>query len=86
MEQKPTLPPKGDVMKTCNLQDFLTELQPWLDRDHIRKAVLDSKGHLVLHFADGMKNVYAIDDCNVKQMEQVVARLKARGIPVATEG
>ncbi|HSR36516.1 MAG TPA: hypothetical protein VLL73_04975 [Desulfurivibrionaceae bacterium] len=69
-------------MKTCNLQDFLTELQPWLDRDHIHDAELDGKGHLTLHFNDGMKNVYAIDDCNAQQMQKIVQQLKGCGIPV----
>lgn len=73
-------------MKTCSLQDFLKELEPWLDRDHIRDAVLDGKGHLVLHFNDGMKNVYALDDCNAGQMKNVVKKLKDNGIPVREEG
>ena len=71
-------------MKTCKLQDFLTELQPWLDRDHIHDAELDGNGRLILHFNDGMKNVYAIDDCTAGQMEKVVQQLEARGIPVLT--
>jgi len=69
-------------MKSCNLQDFLTELQPWLDRDHIHDAELDGNGHLTLYFNDGMKNVYAIDDCTAQQMAKIVQRLKGRGIMV----
>ena len=48
-------------MKTCSLNDFLQELNPWLDKDHIKEAFIDEKGHFALIFQDGMKNVYAID-------------------------
>lgn len=72
-------------MKQCSLNDFMEELKPWLDRDHIQSAVLDSKGHLVIRFMDGMKNVYAIDDCNKVQIQQVLNDLKGRGIPVEYE-
>ena len=69
-------------MKTCSLNDFMSELTPWLDKDHIRKVDLDDKGHFVVHFMDGMKNVYDIDDCNREQVSKVLADLKARGITV----
>lgn len=69
-------------MKTCSLHDFMEELKPWLDKDHIRKAVLDENGHLVVHFLDGMKNVYHIDDCNAGQIQNVLSDLKKRGIAV----
>jgi hypothetical protein len=70
-------------MKSCSLNDFLAELKPWLDRDHIRSAELDGTGHLVLHFVDGMKNVYAINDCNEGQVRKALDDLRKRGIPVA---
>ena len=69
-------------MKTCSLNDFMQELKPWLDKDHIRKAELDEKGHLVVHFLDGMKNVYLIDDCNASQIQGVLKELKSKGIEV----
>jgi hypothetical protein len=69
-------------MKSCSLQEFIAELGPWLDRDHIRGAGLDGHGHLVLHFMDGMKNVYLIDDCNAGQIRQVLADLRKKGIAV----
>ena len=69
-------------MKTCSLNDFMAELTPWLDKDHIRKVDLDDKNHFVVHFMDGMKNVYDIDDCNREQVSKVLADLKARGITV----
>jgi len=69
-------------MKKCSLNDFMAELKPWLDRDHIRKAEMDDKGHFVVHFVDGMKNVYHIDDCTAPQVEKVLQDLKARGIAV----
>lgn len=69
-------------MKSCSLQDFMVEIGPWLDRDHIRRAELDGRGHLVLHFVDGMKNVYLVDDCNVGQIGKVLDDLRNRGITV----
>ena len=69
-------------MKTCSLNDFMKEINPWLDKDYIREAHLDAKGHFILHFRDGMKNVYHIDDCNEAQIKKVLSDLKGRGIPV----
>jgi len=69
-------------MKTCGLQDFMKELNPWLDSDHIRSARLDDQDHLILQFADGMKNVYAIDDCNRQQIGKILTDLQKRGIRV----
>lgn len=70
-------------MKSCNLTDFMQELKPWLDNDHIKEVSLDHKGHLVLLFRDGIRNVYAIDDCNQNQIEAVLQDLKDKGIAVA---
>jgi len=69
-------------MRTCSLQDFMAELEPWLDSDHIRSAELDQHDHLILHFLDGMKNVYEISDCNRQQIGEVLSKLRQRGIPV----
>ena len=69
-------------MKTCSLNDFMDELKPWLDADHIRSAEVDDNGRMIIHFMDGMKNVYAIDDCNKEQVQKVLADLKKKGIPV----
>ena len=69
-------------MKSCSLHDFMAEISPWLDHDHIRAAELDGQGRLVLHFLDGMKNVYAIDDCNAAQVAKVMADLRKKGIKV----
>ena len=69
-------------MKTCSLNDFMAELTPWLDKDHVRSAELDDNGHMIVHFMDGMKNVYDIDDCNREQVERVLADLKKKGITV----
>ena len=69
-------------MKTCSLNDFMVEIKPWLDTDHIREAHLDDSGHFVLHFLDGMKNVYYIDDCNEAQIKGVLKDLKSKGITV----
>lgn len=72
-------------MKTCNLQDFMEELRPWLDKDHIKNVVLSGDGRLTLYFLDGMKNVYSIDDCNAAQMRDVLDKLRANGISIEKE-
>jgi len=55
-------------MGTCSLNDFLEELNPWLDKDYIKEVNVDDKGHFILFFRDGMKNVYSINDCNKSQV------------------
>jgi hypothetical protein len=72
----------GIIMKTCSLNDFMAEINPWLDQDYIREAHVDDKGHFVLQFLDGTKNVYYIDDCNADQIKGVLKDLKSKGIPV----
>lgn len=67
-------------MKTCSLNDFMAELTPWLDKDHIRRAFMDVERRFVLEFNDGMKNVYLIDDCNEDQIKKVLKDLKKRGV------
>lgn len=69
-------------MKQCSLHDFMEELKPWLDRDHIRSAELSDGGRFTLYFLDGMKNVYLIDDCNEEQIRAVVGTLRKKGIAV----
>lgn len=69
-------------MKSCSLNEFMAELKPWLDNDHIRRAEVDGHGHMVLHFMDGMKNVYVIDDCNEGQVRKVMEDLRKKGISV----
>ncbi|MEW6218185.1 MAG: hypothetical protein AB1634_01440 [Thermodesulfobacteriota bacterium] len=69
-------------MRTCNLHDFMAELAPWLDGEHIRRVVRNEDGRLVVHFVDGMKNVYDISDCNRSQIENVLVDLKKKGITV----
>lgn len=70
-------------MKSCSLKDFMQELEPWLDGDHIKEAFVDDNGHFVLLFMDGMKNVYDVDDCNVGQVKAVLEDLKSKGVPVS---
>lgn len=69
-------------MKQCSLHDFMEELKPWLDKNHIRSAERNDGGRFTIHFADGMKNVYRIDDCNEKQIGAVVSDLRKKGIVV----
>ena len=69
-------------MKTCALHDFLQEMKPWLDKDYIRSAFLDSSGRFVLLFLDGTRNVYEIDDCTREQIDAVLEDLRRRGIRI----
>ncbi len=57
-------------------------LTPWLDDDYIRKAYMDDTGHFVLLFADGVKNVYHIEDCAEPQLKAILEDLKKKGVPV----
>jgi hypothetical protein len=69
-------------MKTCSLNNFLEELEPWLAKDYIRAAGMNDQDHFVLHFTDGTRNVYQIDDCTRAQIHAVLQDLKAKGIKV----
>jgi len=68
------------MQKSCSLQDFMEELNPWLDRDHVRKVHLGEDGRLILFFFDGMRHVYDITDCNRSQIEKVLENLQEKGI------
>ncbi len=67
-------------MKTCSLHDFMKELNPWLDKDHIRQVHVDDQERFVVYFVDGMKNVYHIDDCNKSQIDDVLKNLTTKGV------
>lgn len=69
-------------MKQCSLIDFTEELKPWLDKDHIRSVELSGRNLLTLHFLDGMKNVYQLDDCNETQIRAVISELRKKGIRI----
>ena len=69
-------------MKQCSLHDFMEELKPWLDTDHIRSVEVNGGDRLTIYFLDGMKNVYLIDDCTEKQIRAAVGDLKKKGIAV----
>ena len=69
-------------MKQCSLHEFMEELKPWLDTNHIRSGELSGGDRFTLYFLDGMKNVYQIDDCNEKQILAVVGELRKKGIVV----
>ena len=70
------------MQKSCSLHDFMEELTPWLDRDHVKSASIDGEGRLVLFFLDGMRHVYDINDCNRSQVEDVLNDLRGKGIAV----
>ncbi len=69
-------------MKTCSLNHFLEAVKPWIDSDYIRTAHLDADGNFVLSFADGVKNIYRIDDCNKMQMEAILEDFREKGIRI----
>lgn len=69
-------------MGTCKIKDFLSVLEPWLDRDFIRKVYLTDQDHLVLFFADGGQKAYYIDDCTKSQLNHILSDIQKRGIPV----
>ena len=60
----------------------MEEIKPWLDKDYIKAAFIDNKGHFVLQFLDGMQNVYMIDDCNESQVREVLKDLEGKGITI----
>jgi len=60
----------------------MAELKPWLDKDHIRSVVRAGTDQLFVHFLDGTKHVYTIDDCDAGQVAEILIDLKEKGIPV----
>ena len=70
-------------MKSCSLNDFMLEMNPWLDNNHIQKAFIDHNGHFVMMFRDGMKNVYDIDDCNDAQVHAILKDLEKKGVMIS---
>jgi hypothetical protein len=69
-------------MKTCNLNEFMLAVKPWISGEYIHKAYLDDNGNLVLQFRDGVKNVYQIDDCTAGQIKNILRDFKKSGIEV----
>ena len=69
-------------MERCRINEFLNVLKPWLDRDYIRKVLLDDRNRMVLYFSDGGQHAYHIDDCTNAQLTDILDGLRKRGIPV----
>ena len=69
-------------METCKLIDLLKVLEPWLDRDYIRKVVLTENGHLVFFFTDGGQKDYLVDDCSKGQLIGILSDIQKKGITV----
>lgn len=69
-------------MKTCTLTYFLEAVKPWLDKDYIRSVQLRPDGGFVLNFADNVKNVYRIDDCDRSRLNAVLEDFRKKGIPI----
>jgi len=60
----------------------MESLRPWLSSKYIRQASLDEKGHFVLIFTDGIRDVYRIDDCEEAQLKQILDETKQQGVQV----
>ena len=69
-------------MKTCSLTDFMEIIIPWLSSEYIRRVYKDDKGHLLLEFRDGVKDVYQIEDCTEEQLKELLEDMKEKGIQV----
>ena len=67
-------------MQTCRLNDFLKVLEPWLDRDYIRKVYLTDQDHLVFFFTAGGQKAYHIADCTKAQLKNILADIREKGI------
>lgn len=67
-------------MNTCSLTQFLESLEPWLSSDYIRKGRLDENGDVVLMFNDGVRNVYRITDCDQAQLDNIIEKIRNKGI------
>ena len=69
-------------MKTCTLSEFMQALDPWLSKDYVRKVCLDAHAQLRLIFSDGGSNAYQIDDCSELQLNDILEKLKKKGIEI----
>ena len=69
-------------MQTCQFNDFLNVLKPWLDRDYIRKVFLTDQDHLVFYFTGGGQKAYFIDDCTKAQLRNILSDIRDKGIPI----
>lgn len=69
-------------MTTCTMNHFLEAVKPWLDQDYIRSVQLRADGAFILNFADNVKNIYHIEDCESGQLAEILANFRQKGIPV----
>ena len=66
--------------KTCTFVDFVEALKPWLKDDLIKQASFDRKGKFTVVFEDGAKNIYQVDDCTAKQLDDAVELMRKNGV------
>ncbi len=57
-------------------------LDPWLFKDYIGKVCVDAHDQLTLIFRDGGSNTYRINDCTESQLNDILEKLRKRGIPI----
>jgi hypothetical protein len=65
---------------TCTFIDFVEALKPWLKDDKIKQASFDREGKFMVVFEDGAKNIYQVDDCTVKQVDEAVELMIKNGV------
>ena len=69
-------------METCNFKAFINMLEPWLDRDYIRKVFIVGEDHVMLFFSDGGQKDFRIDECSQSQLMHILEDIQKKGIPV----
>ena len=57
-------------------------ITPWLSNEYLKRVYKNEKGHLLLLFRDGVKDVYQIEDCTEEQLRDVLEEIKEKGIQV----
>ena len=67
-------------VNTCTFIDFVEALKPWLNDDLIKQASFDRQGKFTVVFVDGAKNVYHVDDCTPKQLDEAIELMRGKGV------
>ena len=69
-------------MNTCQFNDFIEMLKPWLNDSYIHQARLGAEGTFTLEFVDGGCKTYQIDDCSSEQLEHAIAHMQKKGVQI----
>jgi hypothetical protein len=57
-------------------------ITPWLSSEYLRRVYKDDKGHILLEFRDGVKEIYQIENCTEERLNEVLEGFKGKGIQV----